>query len=113
MTTDAIVKQYITAWSEPDAAARWVLLEAAWSTDGSYTDPLSHASNRADLDTLIAGFLSANPGAQFTLNGKIDSHHGYIRFFWTLTFADGTELPGMDYGEIAPDGKLAKIVGFF
>lgn len=113
MTLDTTLQKYVAAWSEPDAAARQVLLEAIWSADGTYTDPMSHAANRAELDTIIAGFLSANPGATFTLNGKIDAHHSHVRFYWTLTFANGTQLPGMDYGEVALDGKLTKIVGFF
>jgi Domain of unknown function (DUF3291)/SnoaL-like domain len=113
MTIESTLEKYVAAWSEPDAAARQSLLEAVWSADGTYTDPMSHAANRAELDAIIARFLSANPGAKFTLKDKIDSHHGHVRFFWTLHFANGTELPGMDYGELAPDGKLIKIVGFF
>ncbi len=113
MTLETTIEKYFAAWSEPDAAARKALLEAVWSADGTYTDPMAHAANRAELDALIAKVLSTNPGAKFTLRDKIDAHHGHIRFYWTLTFADGTEAPGMDYGEVAPDGKLIKIVGFF
>jgi hypothetical protein len=110
---NATIEKYLAAWNEPEPAARRALLEACWSADGTYTDPRSHGANLAELDAIIAGFLSASPGAEFTLNDKIDAHHGYVRFYWTLHFANGTELPGMDYGEIAPDGKLKKIVGFF
>jgi hypothetical protein len=110
---DILIGKYIAAWSEPDPAARRALLEVVWSADGTYTDPLSHASNREELDTLIAKFLENNSGAKFTLRDKIDFHHGYVRFYWTLHLANDRVLPGMDYGEVAPDGKLSKIVGFF
>jgi len=110
---DALFADYVAAWSEPDAVARQRLLEAVWYEAGAYTDPISQASNRAELDAIIARFLGENPGAAFTVAGKIDHHHSYVRFFWTLRFASGAEMSGMDYGEVSPDGKLIKIVGFF
>lgn len=110
---ETLIGDYIAAWSEPDPAARRKLLESAWDDEGSYTDPVSHAANRAGLDAIIARFLDENPGAKFTRKDKLDHHHGHIRFYWVLTFASGVQLPGMDYGEVTPNGKLAKIVGFF
>lgn len=110
---ETLISQYVTAWSEPDAAARQKILEAIWSPDGTYTDRLSHAANRAELDAIIANFLQTSPGSRFTVSGKIDSHHDYIRFYWLLRLGNGKEMNGMDYGELAPDGKLQKIVGFF
>lgn len=110
---ETLLSQYVAAWSEPDSAARQALLEAVWSSDGTYTDPQSHAVNRAELDSIIAGFLQANPNARFSLVGKVDSHHHHIRFYWLLRFQNGRELNGMDYGELSADGKLQKIVGFF
>lgn len=110
---DAMVEAYITAWSEPDPLARQKLLESIWQADATYTDPLTHATGRAGLDEVISHFLEGNPGAKFTVNGKIDHHHDCIRFYWTLHFANGSEVSGMDYGEVTPDGKLCKIVGFF
>jgi hypothetical protein len=110
---DSLLEQYVAAWSEPDPQARQALLQAAWHETGEYTDPMAHAAGREELDKLIARFLSQNPGAKFTLHGQADCHHDYVRFFWTLHFGNGTELPGMDYGEIGGDGRLRKIVGFF
>lgn len=110
---ERLVKRYLAAWSEPDRLARMALLAQVWRVDGIYTDPRSEAYGRSDLDELIAGFLGANPGASFNLNGPIDHHHDHIRFFWSLNLADGSEISGMDYGEISPDGRLVKIVGFF
>ena len=110
---DALIKKYTAAWSEPDAASRQILLEAVWEQSGTYTDPLSAAVDRAELHALIGQFLTGNPGATFTLKGKIDAHHTYIRFYWLLRMSNGVEIKGMDYGEVSPQGKLVKIVGFF
>lgn len=108
-----LLEQYTGAWSEPDPQARQVLLQAAWHDTGDYTDPLAHAIGREELDGLIARFLGDNPGSRFTVREPVDHHHDFVRFFWTLHFGGGAELQGMDYGEIAADGRLRKIVGFF
>lgn len=110
---DALIADYVAAWSEPDPATRQRLLASAWSDDGTYIDPTSQSSDRAGLDAMIAQFHTNNPGATFTIKGNVEHHHGHIRFFWTLHFANGAEVSGMDYGQVTPDGKLARIVGFF
>jgi hypothetical protein len=109
----SIVDPYLRAWNEPDPAARQALLAAVWDETGTYTDPTAHVEGRAALDAHIGRFLAANPGALFTLTAPIDHHHQSVRFFWRLRFANGQALDGMDYGELSPAGKLAKIVGFF
>jgi len=112
-TVTALIQGYIGAWSEHDPEAREKLLEAVWYVDGTYTDPLSFAANRDQLHAIIGNFLKTNRGAKFTLKGIVDTHHQYVRFYWTVHLANGAELPGMDYGEIGADGKLIKIVGFY
>ena len=108
-----LILGYTAAWSEPDASKRKALLAQVWEETGQYTDPLMHAADRTSLDAGIGRFLQENPGSSFTVKGKIDHHHYHIRFSWILHFADGREVQGMDYGEISPEGKLSKIVGFF
>ncbi len=108
-----LIDTYLAAWNEPDAMSRRRLLASAWAADGIYTDPQSHGANRDELDAIIDGFHRSSPGAGFTLDGPVSHHHHVVRFYWTLRFANAMEVPGMDYGEIGADGKLAKIVGFF
>lgn len=109
----ALIDRYIAAWNEPDPATRRALLVGVWARDGVYTDPLFHAVGRFELDELIARFRENTPGVRFELEGKIDNHHAFLRFFWKMHLPDGSQVPGMDFGELAPDGKLARIVGFF
>jgi len=48
------------------------------------------------------------------LSGGIDEHHGRIRFPWALKAADGsTPVKGIDVGQLAADGRLASILGFW
>jgi hypothetical protein len=110
---EALITGYTSAWGENDPLKRRALLEEVWEADGVYTDPQTHAPGRDALDAHLAGFQASIPGATFTLNGAVDHHHNAVRFFWTLHMPGGQEIPGMDYGEISPDGKLSKIVGFF
>jgi hypothetical protein len=44
----------------------------------------------------------------------IDAHHDYLRFLRELVAPDGTvALAGLDVGELAADGRLRRITGFF
>ena len=43
-----------------------------------------------------------------------DVHHGMLRFAWKFVVADGkVQTEGVDFVEIATDGRLKKVVGFF
>lgn len=108
-----LINNYIAAWNEADQQVRKKLLEAVWEKNGDYTDSISHASNRVELDAIISQFLGDNHGARFTLIDKIDFHHNHVRFYWLLQLDNGTEMIGMDYGRISADEKLERIVGFF
>jgi hypothetical protein len=110
---DALIKDYVTAWSEPDPDVRQRLLEGVWEKDGVYIDPMTQATTREMLNEVIAQFHRNNPGGTFTVDGKIEHHHRHVRFNWRLRFPNGSEVSGMDYGEVTPEGKLSKIVGFF
>ena len=114
MSTQQIVEAYGAAWNEPDEAKRRALLEQSWTNDGVYTDPQSHAEGRDALLALIAGFQAQAPGARIAATSHADEHHGKLRFTWKMLGADGsTVIEGIDFGELAPDGRIKRIVGFF
>jgi len=109
-----MIDRYCNAWSEPDAARRQQLLDQVWAEDGTYTDPLSNVAGRSNLSALIGGFLQQYPGSRIVLASAVDLHHERVRFAWKWVLADGsTTMEGMDFGELASDGRLRKIVGFF
>jgi hypothetical protein len=44
----------------------------------------------------------------------VDAHHAELRFGWELAAPDGAVVvAGIDIGELAPDGRLRRITGFF
>jgi hypothetical protein len=113
-TAAETVAAYIAAWNEADVAKRKPLLETAWADDGAYIDPVSDVKGRDGLEATIAGFHAQQPGARIDLTSGIDQHHNQIRFRWDFVGPDGKiAISGIDVGEIAPDGRLARIVGFW
>ena len=113
-TTQEVVDAYGKAWNEPDETERRRLLEVAWTDGGTFTDPQSDVAGRDALVAHIASFHQQFAGAQITPASGVDEHHGRVRFTWKMTGADGaTIMEGIDFGELAADGRLQKIVGFF
>jgi hypothetical protein len=72
--------------------------------------------SQPDLDETVRVYcahLQKRPGTQI-LCSFADLHHGMLRFTWKMVGADGkTLIEGIDFGEVAADGTLKKIVGFF
>jgi len=94
----------------------------AWSTldDASYTDPAYEARGKEEIVSHIGRSLSgeaydgAGAGARIPISSGIDQHHGVFRF--SRVMVDPQEhllLEGMDFVELAADGRLQRITGFF
>jgi hypothetical protein len=109
-----VVTHYMAAWNEREAAARNTLLEACWSNGGIYVDPNVSRTGRVALGVHIAMVQASRPGARLEFMSGIDVHHNLVRFLWRLVRADGIcGDTSIDFGEVGPDGRLVKIVGFF
>jgi len=108
------VAAYAAAWNEPDEDARRALLERSWTDDGVYVDPTGRAEGRAALVGHIGGFHVRMPGSRIEMASGVDEHDGLLRFAWQMVGPDGVAaLEGTDFGELAEDGRLQRIVGFF
>jgi hypothetical protein len=113
-TVEETVAAYGEAWNEADEVKRAALLELSFAADGTYEDPQSRYEGRDALSEGIRDFLGRNPGARIEIASGVDRHHDKIRFRWRLLAADGSiTSEGMDYGELAEDGRIKRIVGFF
>lgn len=111
---EAIVTGYCDAWNEPDAARRRRLLERIWAPWATYTDPTVELTGIDELVDHISRVLDRYPGSRIVRTSAVDIHHGVLRFSWHKELADGSALPdSIDIGEIARDGKLCRILGFF
>ena len=109
-----IVDTYFEAWNEPDADTRRALAEKAWAGDSRYVDPVSDVTGADGFAGMVAGIQEQFVGHSVVRTSAIDQHHDQIRFEWELRAPDGTiVIAGVDYGELAPDGRLQSITGFF
>jgi hypothetical protein len=119
MTTDtdtltSCIDRYIDMWNEEDAERRAALIDAAWADDASYLDPLLEAVGRVGLSEMVATVHGHYPGYRFRRRSDVDVHHDRVRFAWDLVKPDGEVfVAGVDVGEVADDGRLRRITGFF
>ena len=109
-----IATQYIDAWNETDDAKRNALLDQCWADDGVYVDPNIEVRGREALSRRIKEVQAGRPGARLEFMSRTDAHHNVLRFLWRLVRADGScGDTSIDIGELGPDGRLSKIIGFF
>jgi len=109
-----IVERYIAAWNETDAERRRGLVDALWTEDGRYTDPLADAHGRAEIDGLIGAVQQQFPGFVFTLGGPVDAHHEQARFTWHLAPEGAAEpvVTGFDVAVLNGGGQIRSVYGF-
>ncbi|WP_127360861.1 nuclear transport factor 2 family protein [Actinacidiphila soli] len=106
--------RYIEAWNSADPDERAKAVAAAWTEDGSYTDPLAEVAGHEGIAAVIAGAQEQFPGFEFRLAGAVDGHHGVARFGWELvSVADGSApVAGFDVVTLADDGRIRTVSGF-
>ncbi|WP_326774861.1 nuclear transport factor 2 family protein [Streptomyces sp. NBC_01445] len=111
---EAAVARYFEAWNAEGADARAEAVAAAWSEDGSYTDPLADVAGHEGIAAVIAAAREQFPGFAFRHTGTVDGHHDIARFTWELeSVADGSApVAGSDVISLAKDGRIRTVQGF-
>ena len=110
---DFTIDTYVATWNETDPARRRAGIARAWAERGSYRDPVMASDGHAGLDAMLAGVQAKFPGFVLKRISKIDHHNEAVRFSWSLGPADGPSVvEGVDFCALAPDGRLASVVGF-
>lgn len=108
----AIAQRYVAVWNETDAARRAELIEAHWTTDARYVDPMAQASGREQISALVGAVHQRYPGFRFNLFGKAEAHGDNLRFSWTLGPSGAEDLiQGTDFAQLDA-GKLRLVTGF-
>src|SRR5882672_6446626 len=109
-----IVERYLAAWNEKDVQRRRELVDALWTENGSYTDPLADANGRAEIDGLIGAVQQQFPDFVFTLGGPVDAHHEQARFTWHLGPEGAAEpiVVGFDVAVLNGGGQIRSVYGF-
>ncbi|MEU5955828.1 nuclear transport factor 2 family protein [Streptomyces sp. NPDC047525] len=111
---ETAVARYFEAWNAEGADDVTKAVAAAWSEDGSYTDPLADVSGHASIAAVIGGAHEQFPGFEFRRTGAVDGHHDIARFGWELvSVADGSApVAGFDVIALAEDGRIRTVHGF-
>ncbi|WP_406505095.1 nuclear transport factor 2 family protein [Streptomyces sp. NBC_00212] len=111
---ETAVARYFEAWNAGSAEDIAKAVAAAWTEDGSYTDPLAEVAGHDGVAAVIAGAHAQFPGFEFRLLGAVDGHHDVARFGWELvSAADGSApVAGFDVIALAEDGRIRTVAGF-
>jgi hypothetical protein len=108
-----LAERYIATWNETDPAARRAGIEAIYTADATYTDPLVVAEGHDAIDATIAAVQAQFPGLVFRLGGGVDAHHDIARFTWELGPQNGEALVvGFDVAVRAEEGRIKAVHGF-
>lgn len=112
--TDAntIARNYIDLWNERTPSRRREMLNANWTADATYVDPLMSGDGHDGVDALISGVQQRFPDFRFRLIGAANGFGDHVRFSWGLG-PDGTDSPikGTDFA-VLRDGRIRSITGF-
>jgi len=111
---DSAVTRYFEAWNARDPEARAKAVAAAWTEDGTYTDPLADVLGHQEITAVIAAAHEQFPGFAFRPTGTTDGHHEVIRFSWELVSETDGSAPvaGSDVVTLDEDGRFITVVGF-
>jgi hypothetical protein len=105
---------YLSAWSEPDHAKRAEMVEQVWAPNGRLIDPPLAAEGHSGISDMFGALQGQFPGHHFERVSGIDTHHEQYRFAWRLVGPSGdVVLQGVDIGEVADDGRLSRVTGYF
>jgi hypothetical protein len=110
---DALAQRYIASWNETDPTLRRRAIDALYTEDARYVDPMAVADGREAIAATIAAVQGQFPGFRFRLVGPVDAHHDQARFTWEFG-PDGMDAPiiGFDVAVTDSQGRLRTVLGF-
>jgi hypothetical protein len=108
-----VVRVYGSAWNEPAAEKRLCALEQSMVETATYIDPTIDSANLPDLADAIGEFQVNAPRASIVQNSGLDARAGELRFAWDFQNDGASAITGLDYMELAADGRIASIRGYW
>ena len=116
MTLDptTVLRLFVEAWKISDRESRLVSLRTFWADDGLYLDPDVPEGVRGPeaLATEIERQLALYPGMSIVSSAP-DVLGDRAWFRWSATLGTGESFRGVDFVEFAPDGRIARLTGFY
>lgn len=109
-----VIDAWFRAWSDPDAAVRARLLAGCATSEVSMQDQWTCLRGHDDLLQHIAICLQMAPGTKMARAGDPRHCQGTALVDWTATDANGGPRgQGTNVVRLAPDGRIAGVVGFW
>lgn len=110
----AVADRWFAAWNEADAAMRERAFAELVTDDVAFQDAYSCTRGRNDLVAHVAGARVHMAGITLRRTAEPRQCQGTALVEWRATKADGSVLSkGTSVLELAPDGRLARVVGFW
>jgi SnoaL-like domain len=111
---NAVIDRFFTFWSEPNTARRQELIAQTFTEDVRYVTPQFAAQGHDGIENLATELASHLPGFRFLRAGDIDAHNERVRVEWEVIPPQGSVrfAGGVNFYEIAPDGRLSVVTGF-
>lgn len=101
------------AWNERDLSKIRAHLEQGVTPDVEFNDP-NYAIRGIDAFTdMVRDFRVRMPNADVIRTSGIDQHHDRARYSWVVVIDPNQSVIGFDAVALAPDGKVARVDGFF
>src|SRR5579859_1291781 len=107
------IKAYVSAWNEPseDKINRAVVNHVAQNV--RYCDPFTdEVQGVKALVKVMANVSQSFHGVKHELVGEPAVHHEVGYYHWTARLESGKTIPGMDYIEFGPEGRITRVVSF-
>jgi hypothetical protein len=106
-----VAEDYIALWNETDPVGRLALLEATWTSDATYVDPLMQGRGHQEIDGLVAAVQARFPTFKFFLAGAADGVGEHVRFSWGFGPQGDAVIKGTDF--VARQGdRIKSVTGF-
>ena len=106
-----LVERYIGLWNETDDERRREAIAELFSDGASHLTPSLEAHGHSSLERRVRGTHE-----RFVRDGRyvfapidnVDSHHGTVKFNWTMRTANGGDVVvvGFDFLILDSDGRI-------
>jgi GNAT superfamily N-acetyltransferase len=109
-----VLRDYEAAWAETQPQRRDTLLAGCLTETVEIVGPGYRLRGRQAVSDDVARFHRERAGCRAIVTSGFDAHSGWVRFGVAVKAADGAIAEsGVDLAELAPDGRLARIVSFW
>jgi uncharacterized protein YndB with AHSA1/START domain len=108
------VDAFLAAWSEKDEARRRAALAAVVTEDVAFADAFSCTAGIEDLVAHLAAAQVHMPGVVLSRAGDVRQCQGTAVVEWAAKGPDGAPRGrGTNVFDLAPDGRIRRVVGFW